>query len=48
MRRLAYVAFTRARERLALSWAAQRHGRPQLASRFLAEALPQLAARRAA
>jgi superfamily I DNA/RNA helicase len=35
--RLAYVAFTRASERLALSWAARRCGRTQLPSRFIAE-----------
>jgi superfamily I DNA/RNA helicase len=37
-RRLAYVAMTRAREELVLSWAGFRHGRPQKPSRFLAEA----------
>lgn len=36
-RRLAYVAFTRARDHLSLSWAGTRHGTPQLRSRFIAE-----------
>jgi DNA helicase-2/ATP-dependent DNA helicase PcrA len=36
-RRLAYVALTRAREELVLSWAASRHGATQLPSRFLFE-----------
>ena len=47
-RRLAYVAITRAREQLVLSRATHRHGRVQLPSRFLAEAVPDLAARLAA
>jgi DNA helicase-2/ATP-dependent DNA helicase PcrA len=37
-RRLAYVAMTRARTELVLSWAASRHARPARPSRFLAEA----------
>jgi DNA helicase-2/ATP-dependent DNA helicase PcrA len=36
-RRLAYVAFTRAGEELALSWAAARHGNAAVPSRFLFE-----------
>jgi superfamily I DNA/RNA helicase len=36
-RRLAYVAFTRAGEELVLSWAAMRHGRAAVPSRFLSE-----------
>lgn len=40
-RRLAYVAMTRARDGLVLSWPMRTHGRPERRSRFLAEALPR-------
>jgi superfamily I DNA/RNA helicase len=42
-RRLAYVAMTRARSELVLSWARTRRGDEQARSRFVAEAAPDVA-----
>jgi DNA helicase II / ATP-dependent DNA helicase PcrA len=47
-RRLAYVAFTRAKRTLVLSHAQRRYGRPARPSRFIAEALSAPATRAAA